>query len=146
MLIKHLGLFDEQHTTTKQHIQTHNMMPSKTRRNMSYMEFDQASLLFVSSKLLKRIEIKNRKYHFRTYKNCFVASEVIDVMMQQRLVKTREDGVALGIALQKQLGLWSHVVDDHLFADKYLFFRLATDETEKDTTSDDASSIYDFCN
>ena len=121
-------------------------MPSTTRRNMSYMEFDQASLLFVSSKLLKRIEIKNRKYHFRTYKNCFVASEVIDVMMQQRLVKTREDGVALGIALQKQLGIWQHVVDDHLFADKYLFFRLATDETktENDTTSCETSSIYDF--
>lgn len=91
------------------------------------MEYDTTSLHYVSSKLVKKIKIKDRKYHFRVYKNCFVASEAIDVMIRHGFVKNRKDGVALGVALQKQLNLWNHVVDDHLFQDRYLFFRLSAD-------------------
>ena len=64
-------------------------------------------------------------YRLRCYKQCFVASEVIDLMLQEGLVDTRQDGIQLGIVLQKQMKLWIHVVDSNkLFDDEYLFFRL----------------------
>ena len=91
----------------------------------SYLPKDQLRDLAV--KIIGGLEIKNRKYHLRTYKRCFVASEVVDLMIMQQLVSTREDAVALGVALQTELNLWHHVVDNHLFSDQYLFFRLTSD-------------------
>ena len=110
---------------------------SSSTLSSSTMEYDPISLSFIATKLAKMLDIKDRRYHLRQYKSCFVCSDVIDVMINQRMVNSREEGVELGIALQKQLNLWQHVVDDHVFSDNYLFFRLTT-------TEDDDTEIGEF--
>ena len=95
-------------------------------------KYDTASLLFLKSRIMRLLNIQDRRYHLRQYKKCFVCNELIDSMVRYKIVKTREDGVVLGVALQKQLKLWRHVLDDHDFSDNYLFFRLSTDFEEEE--------------
>ena len=54
-------------------------------------------------------------------------------MVSDGLVASREEGVELGFALQKDLKLFAHVVDDHAFVDEYLFFRLTRDNNLRNT-------------
>ena len=42
------------------------------------------------------VEVKDRKYRFRTYKKCFVGHDAIDSMLDNNLVCTRKQGVELG--------------------------------------------------
>ena len=69
------------------------------------------------------VEIRDRKYGIRQYKECFVGSEAVDAMLQAGLANTRSDAVALGRSWMKYLGLFTHVCDSHIFKDKYLFYR-----------------------
>ena len=39
------------------------------------------------------------------------------------------------IKIQKQLKIWRHVVDDHLFSDSYLFFKLTPEEEHTETVA-----------
>ena len=93
----------------------------------------------LKSELLQHQKVKDRSYHFRTYKQCVVASQVIDFILsiEQKSnlykIKSRSDAVKLCITLQQhpEIQLWSHVVDPFkLFADDYLFFRF----NERDDT------------
>ncbi len=71
--------------------------------------------------------IRDRRYRMRVYKRCFVASELIDVMLEREYVMDRSSGVAMGLALQ-QNGHLHHVVDHHAFRDGRYFFRWYNDE------------------
>ena len=108
-------------------------MPSSS----SYLssKYDSASLLFMKSRVVKLLDIKDRRYHLRQYKKCFVCSDLINSMIKFKIVKSRDEGVELGLAIQKQLKLWRHVVDDHDFSDDYLFFRLETDFEDESSSS-----------
>ena len=76
-------------------------------------------------RLYKGVQVKNRKYRFKTYKRCFVGSEAVDFMVQSGWAKSREQAVLIGQMLQKEFKLFEHVVepDRHHFQDAYLFFR-----------------------
>lgn len=76
--------------------------------------------------LLKDIS-KDRKYHFKTYKDCFVGSEAVDFMVNAGMAQTRADAITLGRHMQNELGVFEHVTRDHQFADEELFFRLLSD-------------------
>ena len=96
---------------------------SSFRRNSAVLERDILNCICYC--VIQKLQIKDRMYRLRRYKQCFVASEVIDLMLKEGLVDTRQDGIQLGIVLQKQMKLWIHVVDSNkLFDDDYLFFRL----------------------
>lgn len=97
--------------------------------------FDQSTLDVLAIKLLEGLEIKERTFRFRKYKKCFVASEAVDYMVTKGLAKSRGEAVLMGVALQKELKFWHHVVDNHRFADEYLFFRLCRDDDEMTATS-----------
>lgn len=60
-----------------------------------------------------------------------MGSEAVDFFVQQRFADSRQEGVALGQAMV-DAGLFHHVVDEHKFEDKYLFFRFFVDETVRE--------------
>lgn len=90
------------------------------------------------------LDIKNRKYHLRTYKDCFVGtrpsgvlpffavyhdvdvgSEAVTWLLQKQKViplKTREEAVELGQLLIDR-GVIHHVVNRQPFKDGYFFYR-----------------------
>jgi hypothetical protein len=90
-------------------------------------------------RLYQGIEVRNRRYRFKEYKGCFVASEAVDFMVQSGWAPTREKAVELGQTLQKDFDLFQHVVEPerHLFADRYLFFKF--NELNTNDNNDDDS-------
>jgi len=68
---------------------------------------------------------KDRTYRLKTYKNCFVGREAVDAIVATGVVQSRQDAVTLGQALMTSRGgMFEHVLRDHDFEDKYLFYRL----------------------
>jgi hypothetical protein len=67
------------------------------------------------------VEIKDRSWHLRSYKKCFVAKDFI-TWLSTKLHIERHVAVRIGLFLQ-QRGYLVHVVGDHLLKDDFLFFR-----------------------
>ena len=70
----------------------------------------------------KNLRVKERRHHFKSYSECFIASELIDVLMESGLVESRAHGLFIGRLLNHKQ-LIRHVIDAHPFSDDYLFFR-----------------------
>ncbi|KAL3904744.1 MAG: hypothetical protein SGILL_009949, partial [Bacillariaceae sp.] len=86
-------------------------------------QFEPEELLEKAQQFRQLADIKNRKYRFKKYKNCFVASEIIDSIVYTGLAGSRQEAVQLGRALQQHLDWFRHVTDDHHFKDDHLFYR-----------------------
>lgn len=73
----------------------------------------------------KVVTVKDRKYHLKTYKQCFVGSEAVTMLVESGLAENREDATD---KLQKLLvhGMIQHVEFAHDFQDSYLFYRFAS--------------------
>ncbi|XP_068675817.1 1-phosphatidylinositol 3-phosphate 5-kinase-like [Montipora foliosa] len=73
------------------------------------------------------LAIKDRYYHLRKYHACFVGSEAIDWFIANGYASSRLEGVKLGQDLL-DADLVHHVVDEHNFEDKALFYRFRQDD------------------
>ena len=93
---------------------------------------------------LTGVERKDRKYHLKAYKNCFVgrkdfeflcknyiilfisfmekAHEAVDWLLKNLAYRTREEAIRMGEKLVDQ-GFIEHVVEPQPFRDAFLFFR-----------------------
>ena len=67
------------------------------------------------------VDVADRSYRGKTYRECFVASRAVD-FLERHWGVSGETGVLVGAALQS-LGLMHHVVREQPFADGNLFFR-----------------------
>lgn len=81
----------------------------------------------LTTHLRANLEIKDRKYLLSSYKNCFVGSEAVDLMVSAKLSPTRESAVHLGQMLIAA-NVIQHVTKDHAFKDEKLFYVFAADE------------------
>jgi len=72
----------------------------------------------------KGVEVKDRKYHLKTYPQCFVGSEAVDWLVKHASLKHRLSAVNLGQQLMN-MGAFSHVKDRHDFADEGYFYKFA---------------------
>jgi EAL domain-containing protein (putative c-di-GMP-specific phosphodiesterase class I) len=70
------------------------------------------------------LDIRDRMFHLRTYKACFVGRQAVDWMVQHEQM-TRAEAVLQG-RRPIALGLMTHVVNEHDFEDAELFYQLAT--------------------
>ena len=86
-------------------------------------EFPHARLANIAENVKMCLEVKDRDFRFTTYPQCFIASEAIDIMVENHLVESREEAVFVGRLLESKLYLWHHVTCQHPFDDEYLFFR-----------------------
>ncbi|XP_020665041.2 DEP domain-containing mTOR-interacting protein [Pogona vitticeps] len=72
--------------------------------------------------------IKDRRYHLRTYPNCFVAKELIDWLIDHKEAPDRETGIRL---MQKLMDHYiiHHVCDEHFdYKDAKLLYRFRKDD------------------
>ena len=69
------------------------------------------------------VEIKNRKYHFKTYKKCFVSKEAV-IWLKAYLNCDANTAVAVGQRMV-DLGFVQHVVDENKpFENGFYFYRI----------------------
>lgn len=73
-------------------------------------------------KFRDNVVVQDRTYRFRTYPQCFVGSEAVDVLMKLFDFKNRQEAVKLGRKFMDR-GLFFHVVFEHTFKDGYYFYR-----------------------
>lgn len=72
------------------------------------------------------VSITSRRYRFNLYHACFIGSEAVDWLVEY-LGCTREKAVEVGQILRDR-GILHHVLDEHSFEDKHLFYRFYSDE------------------
>lgn len=127
--------FDEQCGTLLPESQCmRQMMMNRSHRNLALVvetevddivnRYSRDELEGLAEGFTAYVDVRDRKYHLRTYHNCFIGSEAVDSMIYAGLAHTREEAVKLGKRLQRELNLFHHVCDDWSFEDKRLFFRM----------------------
>lgn len=70
------------------------------------------------------VGVKDRRYHLRVYRDCFVGSEAVDFLVGSTLADSRMEAVDIGRTLAREFNLFEHVTRDHEFKDQYLFYRM----------------------
>jgi hypothetical protein len=106
--------------------------PCFSKRSEDYIrEMREAETLVEKIRYNGGVEIKTRSYHLRSYYACFIASELVDWLLQNSEATTRQDAVEIGQMLVRADYI-HHVVDEHHFEDGYLFFRFRQDEPPSD--------------
>ena len=71
----------------------------------SLYRFSQHQILLEISTLLQtNIHCRTHSHHFKKYKDCFIGSDVVDYLMENKLVSSRADGVVMGQHLIMTLG------------------------------------------
>ena len=71
----------------------------------------------------ENVEVKDRKYHLKTYKQCFIASEAVSMLIDKKYVTCESEAI---VECQRMVKaeLIQHVVDAKKpFANDKLFFK-----------------------
>lgn len=103
------------------------------RDDGTYEEPADTAILAKGQRLYTRMKgdgsqlIQDRKYHLKTYKECFVGKEFVDWLIAKGEARNRVDAVDLGKHLV-EAGVIGHVVSDHNFKDEFLFYRFKYDQ------------------
>ena len=63
------------------------------------------------------VSIRDRRYRFRLYKQCFVGSQLIDVLLEHECASTRKEALQMALDINKRFRLFQHVVDNHVLKD-----------------------------
>ena len=77
----------------------------------------------------EEIELKDRKYHMRTYENCFIGSDAVKWMMEN-LEISRDEAIKLGQRLLFNNFIY-HVAKKEQFEDREYFYRFSDGTTKK---------------
>ena len=76
----------------------------------------------IATDLQTNLDIRDRKYHCKTYKECFIGLDAVAYMISSGLAANEEAAIALGNRLIDSNYL-HHVVRDHTFKNEKLFYR-----------------------
>ncbi|BDA51144.1 Mercuric reductase [Coccomyxa sp. Obi] len=74
--------------------------------------------------LREKVDVRDRTYKGETYPLCFVGSEATDVL---EVGRSRSEAIEVGNQLLES-GYFHHVLNEHKFKDRYLFYRFKEDE------------------
>lgn len=96
------------------------------------MEFNltDKEIMELGDKMYLDIEIRNRSYLFRTYKNVFLGNEAVKYIMKE--TDSFDADIALKIGQKMiDLGVFSHCLRDHPLKNEALYYRFLRDEKHK---------------
>jgi hypothetical protein len=60
-------------------------------------------------KIREGVEVKDRRYHLKMYKQVFVGSDAVDFLVNSGLAESRDDAVQIGLELQHDFKIFCHV-------------------------------------
>lgn len=76
------------------------------------------------------IQVTDRKYHFTTYKQCFIGKEMVSWLKKKEYAKSDDEAVELGQVLLAN-NIIMHVCRDHDFKNEGKFYRFFYDEKDR---------------
>ncbi|KAK9834527.1 hypothetical protein WJX74_003723 [Apatococcus lobatus] len=97
---------------------------------------EQGDLLNLAEDMKASLNIRDRKHHFRTYRQCFVGEEAVSWMLQRKIAIDAEHAVRIGNDMMK-LGLFHHVKFEHAFRNKGYFYRFHDFGHESESEDDE---------
>ncbi|CAI4034536.1 hypothetical protein SMKI_10G3290 [Saccharomyces mikatae IFO 1815] len=94
-----------------------------------------------------RINLVNRKWHWKKHDKCFVGSEMVNWLIRNFSdIDTREDAIKYGQKIMKE-GLFVHVLNRHNFLDGHYFYQFAPeygiDTNKLEKTNSHRSTLSD---
>ena len=95
----------------------------------------------IADRLERDMEVKDNRYRFTVYKDCFVAKDVVTYLVKKGYASSRSRGELIGRQLESQLNLYCHVTGAHHFRDKGYFFRFTPQEERKTPSKSPHSSL-----
>ena len=76
------------------------------------------------------LEIKDRKYRFKTYAKCFVGTQFVKWLIVSKFANDEKEAVLLGQKMNEK-GLFFHVCRDHEFKNEELFYRFIEQDRDR---------------
>ncbi|NEO87368.1 MAG: hypothetical protein F6J87_24385 [Spirulina sp. SIO3F2] len=76
------------------------------------------------------ISVQDRQFLFKQYPQCFVGRDAVD-WLSSYLNISRKDSVEIGRCLVDKKWI-CHVLNEHTFKDKYLFYRFCNNQAKSD--------------
>ena len=78
------------------------------------------------TRMYRAVDIRDRTYRFRKYKNVFVGSEAVSAMIRMNVAVDKHDALRIGNSLLNA-GYFGHVFGLHNFKSEHLFYRFRCD-------------------
>jgi len=93
------------------------------------------------------VKVKDRKYHFKTYPQCFLGKDCVSWIQKRCYLNeeekfkeiTREEALKIGRELVRKKFI-RHVVLDHDLKDEKLFYKFIVEEIKKGETNNDKNN------
>ena len=82
----------------------------------------------VVERLKQGLEVKDRQYRLRTYKQVFLGSDAVKFFLAEKYAANLPDAIALGSELMAA-GIFQHCLRDHQFKNEPLFYRFVDQDT-----------------
>ena len=99
-------------------------------------------LIEKAKELQNWLDIKDRKWHFRSYPQCFIGSAAVKCMVDLKFVQDDKEAISFGNKLI-EFNIIEHVEKEHVFRNEYLFYRFV--EGFDDREEDDMKKIWTSC-
>eukprot|EP00117_Sycon_ciliatum_P032312 scpid26191/ scgid25082/ DEP domain-containing mTOR-interacting protein; DEP domain-containing protein 6 len=84
--------------------------------------------------------VKDRRYKFRVYPQCFIGKDVVDWLINEGYASNRLEGLAIMRSMEKEQ-LVGHVCTDHPFRDEMLFYRFSGEAAGRRSSGTFSESI-----
>ena len=88
------------------------------------------------------LDIKDRKWHFRSYPQCFIGRAAVKCMVDLKFVQDEKEAISFGNKLI-EFNIIEHVEKEHLFRNEHLFYRFV--DGFDDREEDDMKKIWTSC-
>jgi hypothetical protein len=105
------------------------------------------SLAEIAQLLEKRVEVKDRRYRLKTYREAFIGVDAVDclhaILVDVDDKFTREHAILVGRELARKFDLFEHVTKDHLLKDDYIMYRFQSSRRTPPTEESDDEVFLD---
>lgn len=85
------------------------------------------NLYKIAESMALRLNIKDRQYHLRTYKQSFLGNEAVAFLISEGHAANQSEALDIGNKLH-EMGIINHVTKDHAFKNEPLFYRFSMHE------------------
>ena len=108
----------------------------------------QSRLADLAALLEDSVEVKDRRYRLKIYRQSFLGSDAVDVLHKALLQIdpkfTRENAILCGRYLETKYNLFHHVCNDHILKDDYLMYRFRSPRDRRVPSSSEDEKDKDF--
>ncbi|ETO19780.1 hypothetical protein RFI_17447, partial [Reticulomyxa filosa] len=109
-------------------------------------KWNSQDLIAIAKEIRQNVEIRDRTYHFKKYKDCFLGNACVKFLIDRSICTHVPEAIALGNALIEQ-NIIHHVTDGHKFENGpffYAFVDLARFDLFHITTSKHSTETIDW--